>query len=535
MKTLKLQQKNYNTHMGSYQLMLPIDYEVIIPEDDSVRLLNLIVEGMDLTQLYEAYSPIGRNPATEPKNLFKVMVYAYMDWTYSTRKIETSCKRDVNYMWLLAGNPAPDHSTISRFRKDRLGEIMESLFYQFIQILYEMGEVTYENTFFDGTKLEANANRYTFVWKKAMEKNELKMQLKALGLAEELNKLYFTDFTVSKETIDIDIYKMIVYLEQKVQEQNIVFVYGSGKRKSNEQKLIEALKTYRERQEGYEVSKDILDVRNSYSKTDNDATFMRMKDDHMRNGQLKPGYNVQLGVDGEYVIGVGLFPNATDYATLKPMLENMLHFNANMIIKNLTADAGYESEENYKYLEGKGIACYIKPQNYEQQKKRKFKNDISKRENMDYNPKTDEYTCHNGKQLKPVGTFKKKSLTGYVSEVTVYECESCEGCPHKEKCTKAKGNRKMQVSKTFIEKRAESLANITTEHGTLLRVNRSIQSEGAFGVLKQDRQFTRFLTRGTPNVKTETLLLCFGYNINKLHAKIQNERIGKSLHELKAA
>jgi transposase len=535
MTTLNLQQKNYITNKGNYQLMLPLNYEVMIPEDDSVRLLNLIIEGMDLKELYEAYSALGRNPATEPKNLFKVIVYAYMNWTYSTRKIETSCKRDINFMWLLAGDPAPDHSTISRFRKDRLGGIMETLFYQFVKILSELGEVTYENTFFDGTKLEANANRYTFVWKKALEKNELKMHLKATGIAEEINKLYFTEFTVSKETVDIDLYKMLVYLEQKVKERNIVFVYGSGKRKSNEQKLIETLKTYRIRQEGYDESKDILDERNSYSKTDNDATFMRMKDDHMKNGQLKPGYNVQLGVDGEYVIGVGIFPNTTDYATLKPMIENMLRFNANMIIKNLTADAGYESEENYKYLEEKEIVCYIKPQNYEQQKKRKFKNDISKRENMTYNPEIDEYTCCNGKQLKPVSAFNKKSASGYVSEVTVYVCESCEGCPHKEKCTKAKGNRQMQVSKTFIEKRTQSLENITTEHGTLLRVNRSIQSEGAFGVLKQDRQFTRFLTRGSPNVKTETLLLCFGYNLNKLHAKIQNERIGKPLHELKAA
>jgi transposase len=286
---------------------------------------------------------------------------------------------------------------------------------------------------------------------------------------------------------------------------------------------------------GYEDSKDIFDGRNSYSKTDHDATFMRMKDDHMKNGQLKPGYNVQLGVDSEYVIGVGIFPNTTDYGTLKPMLENMYHYNQNMIIKNLTADAGYESEENYVYLEKRGICCYIKPQTYEQQKKRSFKNDISKRENMAYNPETDEYTCHNGKQLKPVKIVKQKNASGYESELTVYECEDCGGCPLKDKCTKAKGNRQIKVSKKFIEKRAQSLGNITSKHGVLLRVNRSIQSEGAFGILKEDRQFDRFLTRGKQNVLTETLLLCFAYNLSKLHAKIQNVRCGKSLHEMKAA
>jgi transposase len=260
-----------------------------------------------------------------------------------------------------------------------------------------------------------------------------------------------------------------------------------------------------------------------------------MKDDHMKNGQLKPAYNVQLAVEAEYVIGVGIFPNPTDTTTLKPMLERMYRYNTEMLIKRLIADAGYESEENYLYLEGKNIEYYIKPQIYEQHKKRSFKKNISKRENMTYNAETDEYVCHNGKQLKPIHTFNKKSSTGYVSEVTVYECESCEGCPHKEKCTKAKGNRRMNVSKTLIEKRQISYENITTEKGVLLRMNRSIQAEGAFGVLKQDRQFDRFLTRGSPNVTTELFLLCFGYNVNKLHAKIQNERYGQPLHQLNAA
>ena len=516
-------------------MFLPINYEVIIPLDDSVRLLNQVMEELDYTALYEAYSRDGRNPVTEPKILAKVMVYAYMEFTYSTRKIESACRRDVNFMWLLGGEPVPDHSTISRFRKDRLGVAIEGLFYQFVQKLCELGEVNYEDVFVDGTKIEAAANRYTFVWKKAVEKNEAKMLLKVQALAEEIVKVYHAQFTVTKETINADMAKIAEFLEQKKKDENIEFVHGSGKRKSNVQKLLEALYSYQGRQQGYDASKAILGERNSYSKTDNDATFMRMKDDHMMNGQLKPTYNVQLAVEAEYVVGVGVFPNPTDVTTLKPLLERMYSFNSQMIIDRLSADAGYESEENYLYLESRNIEYYIKPQTYEQAKKRSFKKNIGKRENMTYNAEVDEYTCYNQKQLKPIYTFNKKSATGYVSEVTVYECESCAGCPHKEKCSKAKGNRRMQVSKTFIEKRQKSLDNITTETGVLLRMNRSIQSEGAFGVLKQDRQFDRFLTKGKPNVTTELLLLCFGYNVNKLHAKIQNERCGKPLHDLKSA
>jgi transposase len=535
MTNIKIQQKNYTAEREEYQLVLPMNYEVIIPEDDSVRLLSLVLEELNYKELYEAYSREGRKPATEPRIMFKVIVYAYMNFIYSSRRIEMACRRDINFMWLLAGEPVPDHSTISRFRQKRLAEAMEGLFYQFVQKLCELGEVKYENVFIDGTKIEANANRYTFVWRKAVEKNEAKMLLKVIAVSEEINKLYFTTFTATKETVNDDIEKMAAFMESKKQEEKVEFVHGSGKRKSNIQKLLEALYSYRERQSSYDENNELFDGRNSYSKTDNDATFMRMKDDHMRNGQLKPAYNVQLAVEGEYVIGAGIFSNCTDVGTLIPLLDKMLFLNTKMIIKNLIADAGYESEENYTYLDGKHITYYIKPQTYEQQKKRSFKKNIGKRENMDYNAETDEYTCHYGKQLKPIYVTKKKTGSGYASEVTVYECENCEGCPHKEKCTKAKGNRRMSISKVFDEKRQKSYENITTEKGILLRVNRSIQSEGAFGVLKQDRLFDRFLTRGKQNVTTEILLLCFGYNVNKLHAKIQNERTGKDLHELKAA
>ena len=524
---LDIQQKDYSIGGEGYQVFLPYSLEARIPGDESVRLISQIVEGMDLRELYGSYSPLGRKP-TDPKTLLKIVAYAYMEGIYSTRKTATACRRDINFMWLLAGEPAPDHTTISRFRKDRIGGIVEGLFYQLVKILEDLGEVTYENVFEDGTKIEANANKYTFVWKKTVEKNEAKMQEKAAEIANEINKAHSTDFAVTKEQADFDMYQMIAFLEQKIKEGTIE--KEPGKRKSKEQKQLKTLQGYRERQTNYETSKDILGDRNSYSKTDTDATFMRMKDDHMKNGQLKAGYNVQLVIDGEYTIGAGIYSNCSDVGTLKPMLENMYSYNPQMEIGNFVGDAGYESEENYVYLEGKGIEPYIKPQTYEQSKTQKFKDNIGKRENMAYNPEMDEYTCHNNKQIKPVRISKKKSATGYETEITIYECEDCSGCPVKAQCTKAKGNRQIEVSKTFLEKREESFKNITSEQGVLLRVNRSIQSEGAFGIIKQNREFTRFLTRGNENVKTEILLLCFGYNVNKLHAKIQSGRCGKSLH-----
>lgn len=530
----QIQQKDYTVDRGIYQLILPLNYEVIIPADDSVRLLSQISEGLDYKELYKAYSSRGRNPVVEPRIMFKILVYGYMNGLYSSRKIEKACLRDINFMWLLEGEKAPDHTTINSFRKDRLGGCMEELFYQFVKALHEIGEINYENIFIDGTKIEANANKYTFVWRKAVEKNEAKMHVKVKGIAEELKKLYFKEFEVREEKIDEDMYAMIKFLEDKKISEKIEFVHGIGKRKSNVQKLLEALYSYRERQEDYNMKNETFNGRNSYSKTDTDATFMHLKDDHMKNGQLKAAYNVQIGVESEYITGLGVYQHRSDVGTMIPLLERIKLYTG-IYYKNIIADAGYESEENYTYLDKTGQNYYIKPQLYERMQKRNFKKDISKRENMSYDENKDEYICHNNKRLKPIKITNKKSSTGYVSEVTTYECESCEDCTHKSKCTKAKGNRQIQVSKNFIEKRQKSYENITSEEGVVLRVNRSIQVEGAFGVLKEDRGFSRFLTRGMINVTTEMLLLCFSYNVEKLHAKIQNGRCGNSLHKVKTA
>jgi transposase len=399
------------------------------------------------------------------------------------------------------------------------------LFYQLVCYLHEIGEIDYENIFIDGTKIEANANRYTFVWRKVVNKNEAKIFTKVQSCIELINLTYITNFAVAKKTLLEDIKEVLDYLNEIRKKEQIEFVHGIGKRKSKLQKFTEELENYYERQKKYNSHNILFNGRNSYSKTDPDATFMHMKDDHMRNSQLKPGYNIQIGVESEYVTGVGVFQYRNDTGTLIPFLEN-IKSNLGIKYKNVIADSGYESEENYLYLEEKEQKYFIKPQTYEKWKKISFKNDISKRENMIYDEVKGEYICHNNKRLTPVGITKRTSATGYISEVTIYECEDCNNCSYKSKCTKALGNRRMQVSKKFVKKRQVSYENITSNERVLLRMNRSIQVEGAFGILKNDYQFNRFLTRGKNSVKTEFSLLCFVYNINKLHNKIQNKKLG---------
>lgn len=534
MTTFIKQQTKYTNLSGDYQLSLPINFETFISADDSVRLLSHLLEELNYTKLYQAYSQRGRKPGVEPKVLFKVVAYAFMQRIYSTRAIETSCKRDINFIWLLQGYSAPDHSTIARFIKDYLGNALEDLFYQLTLKLFKLDEIKFENLFVDGTKIEANANKYTFVWKKVINKNEAKMHLKVLELFELINTNYLTTLTFSVEKPIQSLETAIAYLKQEQINKEITFVYGTGKRKHLIQKCLEQAQDYLTRQQRYDQSHQLFQGRNSYSKTDKDATFMHMKDDHMRNAQLKPGYNVQIGVESEYVVSMDIFQDRSDVRTLIPFLENMFgHLGKRS--ENIIADAGYESEENYLYLEEKHQTPYIKPVMYEKWKKKSFKKDISKRENMRYDHEGDYYICANDKKLSKISTSHSTSSSGYVSELTLYECEDCNECPVKSKCTKAKNNRQIKVSKQFLAKRAISYENVKKEKGALLRMNRSIQVEGAFGVLKWDHYFTRFLRRGKNNVKVEFMLLCFAYNINKLHAKIQNKRCEKHLHPLKTA
>lgn len=517
------------------QIGFPIQTPFIPREDDPVRLLFEVTEGLDYTELYNTYSTLGRNPAIDPAILFRILIYGYMNKLYSSRDIERACNRDINFMWLLQGQKAPDHNTIARFRSERLESCIDDLFNQLIIKLGEMQEIKYENIFIDGTKIEANANKYTFVWKKATDKFENKLQDKIKDTLESLpNDL---DIKINKITgkITVDyVNRIIVKLNYLKDKNSIVFVYGKGKRKSKLQKYLETFQDFVEKQSKYDNYNGIFNGRNSFSKTDKDATFMHMKEDHMRNGQLKPGYNIQIGVEGEYIVGIDVSSERADQLTLIPFLDN-LEKALPKKFENVIADAGYESEENYMYLSKHKQKSYIKPQNYEKSKSKNFKEDISKRENMTYNPEEDYYICAYGRKLVPVSSKFKTSKSGYNSIVTIYESEDCNECPYKNKCTKAKGNKRLHVSKEFVKKRKESLNNITTPEGKLLRINRSIQVEGAFGVLKQDYGFRRFLLRGRKNIKTEFILLSFGYNIQKLFNKCIQNRKGILLHEMKIA
>ena len=531
--------KNYTLNEEGYQLKLPLNLETIIPADDSVRLLSQFVEAMDLTDLYSTYERIN---TVSPRTLLKIVLYSYMNGDYSSRSMELNCKRDINFMYLLEGKPVPDHATFARFRSIHFAPCAKRILAEMSDLLYELGEISGETIFIDGTKIEACANKYTFVWKKAVTKNQEKLLIKIAALIAECEQLYGIQI-VHGDTVKM---KHVKRLRKKLyalkQEENIEFVHGIGKRKSPLQKSIETLEEYLERLKGYTKKLHICGKRNSYSKTDPDATFMRLKEAAMGNGQLKPAFNLQHGVDSEYIVWLTIGPQPTDTTTLIPFLketEEYLAFKYQKII----ADAGYESEENYVFLDTNQQLAFIKPSNYEISKKRKYKNDIGRIENMDYDEKSDSYICRNGKQLSFTHVRRSKSKTGYVSEKNIYQCEECKDCPYRKDCIKGNNcktpieerNKVLSVAKTFLKYREEDLERILSDEGILLRINRSIQVEGSFGELKQDMQFRRYLSRGTSNVLAESVLLAMAKNVNKLHNKIQKGKTGSHLFPLKSA
>lgn len=508
------------------QLVLPLNIEIKIDINDPVRKLAEICDELDYTKLYDAYLRHWRK--IDPVILFEILVFANMNRIYSSRDIEKACKYDIRFMWLLQDQPVPDHSTFARFQNERLVGVIEDLFYQLIEKLHELGEIEYRNIFIDGTKIESNANRYTFVWAKTVKKNLQKLNAK---INRELPAL-LQKYGLSETATLTDLAEYLIKVRGLL---GVEFVYGKGKRKTELQKDYEKLYEYLKRMDRYHKSQEIFGTRRSYSKTDTDATFMRMKEDHMKNGQLKPAYNVQIGVESEYIVGVGLFSNPTDTTTLIPFL-NRLRENTGIKYENIIADAGYASEENYTYLEENEQKAYIKPADYEIRKTRKYKNNIYRKENLRYNEIEDYFTCPNGKKLNHAYESKSKTQNGYEVIKSYYICESCDGCGYREKCYKGKyDNRKISFSKTMARQKAEATERIITDEGILLRMNRSIQVEGAFGVIKQDFEFRRFLTRGKAKTETQFFLLAFAFNIQKLWNRTISKRLGVPLFKQEAA
>ena len=523
---------------NGFQLVMPLDCEVNIEKNAPVRLLNAVMERMDYSKLYAAYSRLGRIEYS-PKILLKIMVYGYMRKQISSRALEACCRENLHFIYLLEGQRAPDHNTINRFRKNILTqEAGQNILRQLVVLLHESGLLSFEAAFIDGTKIEANANKYSFVWKKATAQKadkllkriheELPAKLKEVGIR----------FYVPEKIAVQQLKKLRKRIHRRIETDGIAFVSGKGKRKTPLQRLSEWVDQCLAKLKQYTNDIHICGNRNSFSKTDHDATFMHMKEDHMSNGQLKPGYNVNVATCSDFIIGSYISSDRNDVHTLIPFMEQLQKNYEGRNIGSVVLDSGYESEENYCWFEAHPeTELYVKPSNHEAAKHKKYRTDISRCENMTYDKQADTYTCANGKLLQKTREKKTHTASGLEITTSIYECSECDGCPLKEKCIRACGSKKplaerhkvIYVSKRFAEQRKAMEAKISSTKGCLLRVNRSIQAEGNFAYVKQDLDFRRFLLRGNTKVAAEWLLFSLALNILHLHHKIQNRRLESGL------
>ena len=407
----------------------------------------------------------------------------------------------------------PDHNTINRFRGVRLKDALRSVFEEVVKLLAAEGLLSIEDVYTDGTKIEANANKYTFVWKKAIQTNKEKMK-KALSeiwqYAQSVAKVEDglpepPDFT------DIDTEKV----QQTVDTLNAVLAEKADLDKKVKAKLRYITREYPEKIAEYERKEEILGERNSFSKTDTDATFMRMKEDHMQNGQLKPGYNVQISTSNQFIVNYTIHPNPTDTTTLKEHIEQH-QASFGKTLKTITADAGYGSEENYEIMEAGQIEAYVKygmfdkEQSETHNKKKPFAQD-----RLFYNREQDCYICPMGQKMNYIGDSKRKTSTGFEQTSKRYQAKNCATCPLNGTCHKSQGNRIIEVNTNLVRHKAKAYQLLNSEKGVEKRKQRCHDVEPVFGNIKQNHGFRRFMLRGKEKVSIEWGLLAIAQNIRK--------------------
>ena len=492
-------------------MLFPPSLEELIAENHPVRVINTVVDKLDIEPLLKKYKG-GGTSSYHPRMMLKIIIYSYLSNVYSSRKMEAAVKENIHFMWL-AGMEKPDHNTINRFRSDRLKGVVKEVFTQVVMMLVESGHVDLQRIFTDGTKIEANANKYTFVWGKAIKRNKLRIK-------EQLEDLWKYAESVAKEELKDNIATDFEELSSEKVEETINKINRAleGKKvdKKRKQKLGYAKKNWPKNLKKYQQQEKILGERNSFSKTDPEATFMRMKDDQMKNGQLKAGYNLQISTQNQFILNYSLHHNPTDTKTLIPHLEQFKK-QYNQLPKEITADAGYGSEQNYKFLEKEDVDAYVK-YNYfhlEQKKSQKAKNEFHPN-NLHYNPEKDCYYCPMGQQMNLVGTKKVKSEAGYEKTVHVYQAQNCNGCPLRSRCHKSKYNRRIEVNHNLNRLKTQAKKRLLSEKGLENRRQRPVDVEAVFGNLKQNKNFKRFMLRGLEKVEIETGLLAIAMNLKKV-------------------
>ncbi len=441
-------------------------------------------------------------------------------------------------MWLAQGYE-PSYRTINRFRvHHEVQELLRQCFVQFRCQLVKEKVIEDESIFIDGTKIEANANKFTFVWRKSVERYSTRLVEKSNQLYEELLEheiIPAIERDSQKELSNKELEEVVQKLDETIEgyDNRIETTQDTQKRKQlrSERK---APKQYRKkfkdfaaRKQKYKQDLATLGDRNSYSKTDHDATFMRMKDDYMKNGQLKAGYNLQIATEGQYTLAYDIFPNPTDTLTLIPFL-NTIEKGFFSLPSFIVADAGYGSEQNYDdVLNNRQRMPLITYSMYRKEKKKAYRNNAFNVANWHFDQEGETFICPNGKRVNFRYTSNKTDKAGFQRTFKVYECEDCSECPLRAQCTKAKegNNRKVYYNEKWENQKAYIREVLSEQKTGEIYGKRKIDVEPVFGFLKANLHFTRTSVRGKKKVKNELGFALMAVNLRKYTARQSHQPI----------
>lgn len=489
-------------------LLLPPSLDELVPENHMVRVVDAVLDRLDISDILSTYRG-GGNSAFNPKMMLKVLVFAYLSNVYSSRRIEELLRRDIYFMWL-AGMKRPDFRTINYYRGKRLKEGFDTVFTQVVRLLHEEGFVSLKVQYIDGTKIESVANKYTFVWRGSVEKYDARLKAKTEALLRQIEQNHAIENQenpVPEELTAEEVTKRVERIKEKVDADNL----GKEERKALKQIETDSVP----RMNRYREQLETMGSRNSYSKTDPDATFMRMKEDAMLNGQLKPGYNVQISTENQFITNFGIYQRPTDTLTMISYLET---FKARygMQSEEIVADSGYGSEENYEYMFSNGMTPYVKYNMFHVEQRRGYRNNPFRVSNLFYNPDDDFYVCPMGQKLKFIRQEKRYTASGYQQTVSVYRACRCEGCPLRGQCHKSKRDRQIEVNHTLDDYKARARELLTSEQGIKHRSNRPIEPEAVFGQIKECGRFRRLRLKGLTGAKIDFGLKALAHNLRKL-------------------
>jgi transposase len=500
--------------------LFPVNIFDKIPAQHPVRLVEKVVDGLDISSIIKEYKG-GGTSAYHPRMMIKVLFYAYLENLYSCRKIEKALQENIHFMYL-SGQSTPDFRTINHFRSKVLKDKLQELFKEVVKLLQDLGCVSLEVQYIDGTKIEANANRHRFVWRKSVEKNKKRLEEKIESILLDIEQSIVSDNEeMNKEEIqcpiDANVLKSkIEAINQKLSE------YQNREQKEKEvctkeiEKNIKVLeKDCLPRLERYEEQLADLGERNSMSKTDKDATYMRMKDTVMNSGLSKAAYNVQISTENQYITHVSIHQTPGDSTTLKKHLEGFERLYQKQS-KEIVTDAGYGSQENYEYLLQKNIEGYVKYNTFDREQRQKTTDNPFAVEQLVYDREGDFYVCPHGEQLTRVKDVTRSTSTGYPIEVAYYQAKNCEGCPMRHLCHEQKGNRIIEVNHKVKELRAKAKQLLQSEKGKAHLRKRNVDVESVFGQIKHNHNFNRFRLRGLVKVELEFLWVSIAHNLRKL-------------------